>query len=246
MRWPALLVAAAIYAAAVSPLASQRLPRLFLPIVAAAGAIVIVGALARSLRRLVRARQTERRGHILPVAINAVATLVLVVSPAIRLMDAAVAANRGAPRTLAGFGDWRGGEGYPRLSPHRGVDIAARPGSDILAAAAGRVVVARDSHDACGLILVIVQEPHDYRTVYCHLAAFAVAVGEHVARGQRVGTVGVTGQRAWPGYEHVHLELQRGHDPKDVEDAARRFAGCFDRAAVYATDRLTLTYPIRC
>ena len=245
MRWPALLVAAAIYAAAVSPLASQRLPRLFLPIVAAAGAIVIVGALARSLRRLVRARQTERRRHILPVAINAVATLVLVVSPAIRLVGA-VAPNRDGPRTLAGFGDWRGGEGYPRLSPHRGVDIAARPGSDVLAAADGRVVVARDSHDACGLILVIVHEPHDYRTVYCHLAAFAVAVGDHVARGQRVGTVGTTGQRAWPGYEHVHLELQRGGNPNDLEDPARRFVGCFDRAAIDSTERLTLTYPVRC
>jgi murein DD-endopeptidase MepM/ murein hydrolase activator NlpD len=239
------LVAAAIYAAAVSPLASQRLPRLFLPIVAAAGAIVIVGALARSLRRLLRARQTERRRHILPVAINAVATLVLVVSPAIRLVGA-VAPNRDAPRTLAGFGDWRGGEGYPRLSPHRGVDIAARPGSDILAAAAGRVVVARDSHDACGLILVIVHEPHDYRTVYCHLAGFAAVVGEHVARGQRIGTVGTTGQRAWPGYEHLHLELQRGRNPNDLEDPAARLAGCFDGTTIDSADRLILTYPVRC
>src|SRR5207247_10146700 len=131
---------------------------------------------------------------------------VLVVWPGSRLLGATRGASSG-PRTLAGCGDWGGGEGYPRLSAHRGVDIAARPGSDVLAAADGRVVVARDSHDLCGLILVIVHEPHDYRTVYCHLTAFAVAVGEHVARGQRVGTVGLTGQRAWPGPGHVHPEL---------------------------------------
>jgi len=44
----------------------------------------------------------------------------------------------------------------------------------------------------------------------------------------------------------VHLELQRGSDLKDLEDPARRFVGCFDRAAVYAADRLALTYPVRC
>ena len=245
MRWPALLAAGVIYIAAISLWGAEHLPRFVLPVLGAVGAIFIAAALARSLRRLARTQRAERPRHLVAVGINIVAALVLVVSPAIRLAGATIVPSSG-PRTLAGFGDWRGSEGYPRLSPHRGVDIAARPGSDVLAAADGRVVVARDSHDLCGLILVIVHEPHDYRTVYRHLAAFAVAVGEHVARGQRVGTVGVTGQRAWPGYEHVHLELQRGHDPKDVEDAARRFAGCFDRAAVYATDRLTLTYPIRC
>ena len=245
MRWLALLVAGIFYAAAGSPSVSQRVPRFLLPVLAAVGAILVVAALARSLSRLARAQRADRHRHLLPVVINAVAALVLVVSPVIRLVGATIGASSGA-RTLAGFGDWRGSEGYPRLSAHRGVDIAARPGSDVLAAADGRVVVARDSHDLCGLILVIVHEPHDYRTVYCHLSAFAVATGEHVARGQRVGTVGTTGQRAWPGYEHVHLELQRGSDLKDLEDPARRFVGCFDRAAVYAADRLALTYPVRC
>jgi murein DD-endopeptidase MepM/ murein hydrolase activator NlpD len=245
VRWLALLAAAVMYAAAVSPWASQRLPRFLIPMLAAAGAIVIVGALARSLTRLARASQADRRRYLLPVVINTIAALLLVVSPAVRLVGTTVGAS-GSARTLAGFGDWRGSEGYPRFSAHRGVDIAARPGRDVLAAADGRVVVARDSHDLCGLILVIVHEPHGYRTVYCHLAAFTVAVGDHVARGQHVGTVGTTGQRAWPGYEHVHLELQRGTNPEDLEDPARRFVGCFDRAAVYSADRLVLTYPVRC
>jgi murein DD-endopeptidase MepM/ murein hydrolase activator NlpD len=171
---------------------------------------------------------------------------VLVISPAARLLDVATTTSDGPPHTLAGFGDWRGSEGYPRLSAHRGVDLAARPGSDVLAAAHGRVVVARDSGGACGLILVIVHDRYDYRTVYCHLASFSVAPAQHVARGQRVGAVGTTGQRAWPGYEHVHLELQHGGNPNDLEDPASRFAGCFDSARTYPTDRLRLTYPVRC
>jgi murein DD-endopeptidase MepM/ murein hydrolase activator NlpD len=73
-----------------------------------------------------------------------------------------------------------------------------------------------------------------------------VSIGDSVARGQRIGAVGTTGQRAWPGYEHVHLELQRGRDVAAVEDPMPRMVGCFDAAARYPTDRLVLTYPLRC
>jgi murein DD-endopeptidase MepM/ murein hydrolase activator NlpD len=73
-----------------------------------------------------------------------------------------------------------------------------------------------------------------------------VRTGDDVRRGQPIGTVGTTGQRAWPGYEHVHLELQRGSNPNDLEDPMRRSAGCFDPGASYPTDRLVLTYPVAC
>jgi len=41
-------------------------------------------------------------------------------------------------------GDWLGSEGYPRLDPHRGLDIRGPMRADVLAAAGGRVTVARD------------------------------------------------------------------------------------------------------
>src|SRR2546427_7108066 len=82
-------------------------------------------------------------------------------------------------------------------------------GTDVLAAADGRVTVARDNRDLCGLIIVIDHDPHGYRTVYCHSSVIAVRPGDRVKRGQRIGAVGTSGQRAWPGFEHVHLELQR-------------------------------------
>src|SRR5207245_5983309 len=92
-------------------------------------------------------------------------------------------------------------EGYPRLSPHRGIDFSGKTGADVLAAADGHVTVAEDSRDLCGLKVVIVHEPYGYLTIYCHFSAIAVQPGEMVKRGQRIGALGTTGQRAWPGYE---------------------------------------------
>jgi hypothetical protein len=73
-----------------------------------------------------------------------------------------------------------------------------------------------------------------------------VAPGEGVTRGRRIGALGTSGQRAWPGYEHVHLELQRGRDMNDIEDPAPRIVGCFDPTRLYPADRLVLTSPVKC
>jgi murein DD-endopeptidase MepM/ murein hydrolase activator NlpD len=116
----------------------------------------------------------------------------------------------------------------------------------VLAAADGRVVLARDHGDLCGLIIVIVHDPHGYRTVYCHSSELFVRPGDSVRRGQRIATLGTTGQRGWPGYEHVHLELQKGTNRNDIEDPASRMVGCFDERRTYPFDRLVLTYPVKC
>jgi murein DD-endopeptidase MepM/ murein hydrolase activator NlpD len=97
----------------------------------------------------------------------------------------------------------------------------------------------------CGLIVVIDHEP-PYRTVYCHLSEIAVRVGDGVKRGQRIGAVGTSGQRAWPGFEHVHLEVQRGRDINAIEDPLPRIVGCFDEAQQYTDARFMLTYPVKC
>jgi murein DD-endopeptidase MepM/ murein hydrolase activator NlpD len=186
------------------------------------------------------------RFRVVPVVVNGLATLFLVVLPLTHLVRAITVSGDGAPRIHAGFGDWLGAEGYPRPSRHRGIDVAGRIGSDVLAAADGRVTVARDNGDLCGLIVVIDHEPHGYRTVYCHSSEITVRAGETVKRGQRIGIVGTSGQRAWPGFEHVHLELQRGRDMTDIEDPVPRLVGCFDERKPYPTDRLVLTFPVKC
>ena len=242
LRWLTLPLLIVVFASASSPTIAQRTPRFLFPALAIAGAALLVRSVIRAARNL---RHGERRSTIRLVML-AVATVLFVVLPGTRFVHMMTPSAPGAPRILTGFGDWRGAEGYPRLDRHRGIDVKAPVGADVLAAAEGRITVARDSGDLCGLIVVVVHDPHGYRTIHCHLSAISVKVGDTVTRGQRIGALGTTGQRAWPGYEHVHLELQRGADPEDLHDPLSRTVGCFDASAQYPVDRLVLTYPVPC
>ena len=244
--WLALPLAVVVLAGASSPGVAQRVPRFFFPTLAAAGGALAVVSLVRALVRFARRLRREGRVRLLPLAVNIVATVFLVVLPLTHLLRAMTPPGAGAPHIHSGFGAWLGSEGYPLPSPHRGLDVAGPVGGDVLAAADGRVSVARDNRDLCGLIVVIDHEPGPYRTVYCHFSAIAVPVGDRVKRGQRIGAIGTSGQRAFPGFEHMHLQLQRGRDPKDIEDPLSRIVGCFDGSKPYPEDRVVLTYPVRC
>jgi murein DD-endopeptidase MepM/ murein hydrolase activator NlpD len=244
--WVGLPVAAALILAASSPSMGQALPRFFFPALAFVGGLLSVIAFVRALRRLAHGERTKRRANLRRFALALLVVVVLAVLPLWRLVGILTVPSTGPPRILAGFGDWLGGEGYPTLGSHRGVDLAGPVGTDVLAAADGRVVVARDNRDVCGLIVGILHQPEGHRTVYCHFSAIVVRPGDVVRRGQRIGSLGATGQRAFPGYEHVHLEIQRSADKSDLEDPMRRMVGCFDPTAIYPTDRLVLTYPLPC
>jgi murein DD-endopeptidase MepM/ murein hydrolase activator NlpD len=241
-----LPLAVLVVVGAHTPWIAQSVPRFTFPSLAAAGGGLILFSFVRSLAQFVRCRRVDGRLRFLPVIVNLVAMVFVVLLPLTHLVRALTPPADRTPRLHAGFGDWLGSEGYPRLSPHRGVDVAGPVGADVLAAAEGRVTVARDNRDLCGLIVVIDHDPYGYRTVYCHFSDIAVRVGESVKRGQRIGAVGTSGQRAWPGFEHVHLELQRGRDIHAIEDPLPRTVGCFDEAKAYPSDRLVLTYPVRC
>jgi murein DD-endopeptidase MepM/ murein hydrolase activator NlpD len=210
------------------------------------GAVLVTAAFVRSLVRLVRSYREAGVRSFMPVVVTFAALVFLVIVPAMHLQRAFMPSHDPAPRILTGFGDWFGSEGYPLFRRHRGLDIKGRPGSDVLAAADGRVTVARDNGDLCGLIVVIDHDPYGLRTVYCHFSEIAVRVGDGVKRGQRIGAIGVSGQRAWPGFEHVHLEVQRGLDVNAIEDPRPRLVGCFDTTRPYPADRLVLTSPVRC
>ena len=247
--WPTILslpAVAIVIAAAAAPSIAHALPRFFFPALALGGGVMAAIGLVRALLRLARGERLPGGRDALRFTVVAIAFIFLAVLPLVRLLGVLGAPSTGPPYVLAGFGDWIGGEGYPHPGRHRGIDVKGVVGSDVLAAADGRVVLARDHGDLCGLIIVVVHEQHGYRTVYCHSATLLVRPGEDVQRGQRIATLGTTGQRAWPGYEHVHLELQRGTDRNDVDDPMRRLAGCFHPGASYPTDRLVLTYPVAC
>jgi hypothetical protein len=65
--------------------------------------------------------------------------------------------------------------------------------------------------------------------------------GDQVARGQQIGTIGRTGN--YGGVPHLHFQLGiNGH-----LDPMKYIVGCYDPAVEYRpTDKLVLTYPLRC
>jgi hypothetical protein len=98
-------------------------PRFLFPALGAAGGLLVLLSLVRVIRR--------SRVRPVPLAVNALAALVLVVFP---LAHAVRALTGPAQRILTGFGDWLGAEGYSRLSQHRGLDIQGRPGVTFITA----------------------------------------------------------------------------------------------------------------
>ncbi|MFC7448811.1 M23 family metallopeptidase [Rhodococcus daqingensis] len=85
---------------------------------------------------------------------------------------------------------------------HGGLDIAAPIGTPIQAATDGTVISAGP---ASGFGLwVRVQDDDGTTTVYGHINEFLVDVGQQVAAGQQIATVGNRGQSTGP---HLHFEV---------------------------------------
>jgi murein DD-endopeptidase MepM/ murein hydrolase activator NlpD len=102
---------------------------------------------------------------------------------------------------------WRISPFTGRRQFHSGLDIAADVGTDIVAAARGKVVFA-GSRGPLGRA-VILDHGFGFRTVYGHASALHVRVGQSVERGERVATVGSSGRSTGP---HVHYAvLRKGH-----------------------------------
>ncbi len=89
-----------------------------------------------------------------------------------------------------------------RARPHEGIDIAAREGTPIVAAAKGRVRFAGKKGDF-GLAVEI---DHGYGVVtrYAHASKILVKNGQLVKRGDTIAQVGSTGLAVGP---HVHYEV---------------------------------------
>lgn len=94
------------------------------------------------------------------------------------------------------YGSQRILNGKPRW-PHYGVDLAAPTGTPVVAPAGGLVRLADPDFLLEGGI-VILDHGHGVTSTLFHLNSVEVAVGERVAQGQRIGTVGATGRATGP------------------------------------------------
>jgi biotin carboxyl carrier protein len=126
--------------------------------------------------------------------------------------DAPFAPPREAAETGA-FGERRLFNGK-KQSQHYGTDLAGAVGEPVAAANDGVVVLARDCY-ASGKSLVLWHGAGLF-SVYFHLDAFEVRVGDRVRQGQRVARVGQTGRVTGP---HLHFGIKVGDryvDPASV------------------------------
>lgn len=85
---------------------------------------------------------------------------------------------------------------------HGGVDLPAPLGTNILAAKSGTVVLS--TYGASYGNHVAISHADGTRTMYCHMSARLVKVGDKVSQGQVIGRVGSTGDSTG---NHLHFEI---------------------------------------
>lgn len=103
------------------------------------------------------------------------------------------------------------GFGFRDGAHHDGVDIPAKRGARIRAAAAGRVVHSGNSLAGYGN-MVILKHTGSLSTVYAHNRRNLARVGEFVEQGQVIGEVGNTGRASAP---HLHFEIRHNGSPRN-------------------------------
>ncbi len=99
--------------------------------------------------------------------------------------------------------------GYPHF--HTGIDLVEPFGSPVYAADDGVVALVGVSSQGYGRYVVIAH-PGGLDTLYGHLSASLVKVGQPVVQGQTIGLEGSTGNSTGP---HLHFELRIKQQPID-------------------------------
>jgi len=93
---------------------------------------------------------------------------------------------------------------------HKGIDLAAPLGTEVIAARDG--AVAQLGFDPILGKMIIVDHEAGYQTIYGHLAEIHVQLNDEVRSGMIIGTVGTTGYSTGP---HLHFEIRRRGASRD-------------------------------
>jgi murein DD-endopeptidase MepM/ murein hydrolase activator NlpD len=144
------------------------------------------------------------RHHALPVFAGALAALAAtapapaLAAPAFQLPFACGQVWSGQTRT--------------NHNPLRSIDFNRTDdlGDAVLASAAGTVTTVRNLGDDSYGKYVVISHGNGWTSYYAHLNSFSVSVGQSVARGRQIGTVGSTGGSSGP---HLHYEQRYNGSP---------------------------------
>ena len=113
--------------------------------------------------------------------------------------------NEDLKRTASGWG-YRFHPIYKVRKMHYGMDFTAPIGTPVYSTGDGKVVETSGSKNSRVGFGLVVKVDHDfgYETLYAHLNAFNVKVGQEVKRGDIIGYVGNSGGSTAP---HLHYEV---------------------------------------
>jgi murein DD-endopeptidase MepM/ murein hydrolase activator NlpD len=148
-------------------------------------------------------------------------------------------------------------EGIKSVTGHHGIDIIAKTGTPVLAAAAG--VVNRSHRDLFYGNRIRIDHASSadgnyFQSRYFHLKEKLVKEGDPVVRGQQIGTLGRTGLLA--GFPHLHYEIRFSNpmNPSQFHSVnPHKFwaegvgrVTCFEKGQNWPDQPFQTTYPVPC
>jgi murein DD-endopeptidase MepM/ murein hydrolase activator NlpD len=98
----------------------------------------------------------------------------------------------------------------PYQAGHTGIDIDGGNGSSVTVFMAGKVLKVGNVMEGCGDHCVIVDHGFGIISIYAHMSAYTVAIGQEVKPGDVIGHEGMEG---WATGPHLHFEIQIEHIP---------------------------------
>ena len=103
---------------------------------------------------------------------------------------------------------------------HKGIDFAAKEGTNVVATASGVVTWAGKMFGYGELVEI--DHGNGLRTRYGHNKSLLVTVGDVITKGENIAKMGSTGRSTGP---HVHYEVLRGGQQIDPLKYVYRKAG---------------------
>lgn len=120
-------------------------------------------------------------------------------------------AGTGATKTSGYFIRPSSGTRTQGIHGHNGVDIGNALGTKVVAAAGGKIIIAKSGGWNGGYgNYVVISHANGMQTLYAHLNSVSVSAGDTVSQGNQIGTMGTTGKSTGV---HLHFEVRGGKNP---------------------------------